>query len=49
MLHRTDNGNAEVVLSIGSRNKELHQETVAVYKLCREFVSGVGEPCWPKG
>ena len=37
MLHRTDNKNAELVLSVGSRNKELHQEAVAVYKLCREL------------
>lgn len=37
VLHRTDNKNAEIVLSVGSRNKELHQEAVAVYKLCREL------------
>lgn len=37
VLHRTDNKNAETVLSVGSRNKELHQEAVAVYKLCREL------------
>ena len=37
VLHRTDNKNAELVLSVGSRNKELHHETVAVYKLCREL------------
>ena len=30
VLHRTDNKNAEVVLSVGSRNKELHQEALAV-------------------
>ena len=37
VLHRTDNKNAELVLSVGSHNKELHQEAVAVYKLCREL------------
>lgn len=37
VLHRTDNKNAEIVLSVGSRNKELHQEAVAVYKLWREL------------
>lgn len=37
MLQRTDNKNAEIVLSVGSCNKELHQEVVVVYKLCREL------------
>ena len=37
VLHRTDNKNAELVLSVGSCNKELHQEAVAVYKLCRKL------------
>ena len=37
VLHRTDNKNAEIVLSVGSRKKELHQEAVAVYKLCRQL------------
>jgi len=37
VLHQTDNKNVEVVLSVGSHNKELHQEAVAVYKLCREL------------
>ena len=37
MLHRTNNRNAEIVLSVGSRNKELHMEAVAVYRLCREL------------
>ena len=37
VLHQTDNKNAELVLSVGSCNKELHQEAVAVYKLCREL------------
>ena len=35
VLHRTDNKNEELVLSVGSRNMELHREAVAVYKLCR--------------
>ena len=30
VLHRTDNKNAEIVLSVGSGNKELHMEAVAV-------------------
>ena len=30
MLHQTDNKDVELVLSVGSRNGELHQETVAV-------------------
>ena len=37
VLHRTDNKNAEIALSVGSRKKELHQEAVAVYKLCRQW------------
>ena len=37
VLHRTDNKNAEIVLLVGSRNKELHMEVVAVYRLCREL------------
>ena len=37
VLHRTDNKNAEIVLSVGSRNKELHMEAAAVYRLCREL------------
>ena len=31
------NRNAEIALSVGSRKKELHQEAVAVYKLCRQL------------
>lgn len=30
VLHPTDNRNAKIVLSAGSRKKELHQEAVAV-------------------
>ena len=37
VLHRTDNRNAEIVLSVGSRIKELHMEAVAVYRLCQEL------------
>ena len=37
ILHRNDNRNAEIVLSVGSRIKELHLEAVAVYRLCREL------------
>ena len=37
VLNRTANKNAELVLPVGSRNKELHREAVAVYKLCREL------------
>ena len=32
-LHQTDSRYAEVVLSVGSRNKELGWEAVAVHKL----------------
>ena len=34
---QTDNKNAKVVLSVGSRNKELHQEAEAAYKLCNKY------------
>lgn len=37
VLHQTENKNAELILSVRSRNKELHQEAVAVYIRCREF------------
>ena len=37
VLHRTDNRNAKIVLSLGSHNKELHMEAVAVYRLCQEL------------
>jgi len=49
VLHRTDNKDAEIVLSVGSRNKGLHQEAVAVYKLCREVnmrLSGLPPASW---
>jgi hypothetical protein len=35
--HRTDNKNVESILQIGSRNRELHDEAVALYKLCHQF------------
>ena len=37
MLHCIDNRNDKIVLSMGSRNKELHMEAVRVYRLCREL------------
>ena len=36
VLHLTDNRNVDIVLPVGSRNKELHMEAVAVYRLCQE-------------
>lgn len=37
VLHRTDNKNTEIILSIGSRKSDLHNEAVNIYRLCREF------------
>lgn len=37
VCHRTDNKNAETIMSVGSRVPELQLEAVAVYKLCREL------------
>lgn len=37
VCHRTDNKNAEIIISVGSRVPELQLEAVAVYKLCREL------------
>ena len=37
VLHRTDNKNTEIILSIGSRQADLHDEAVSVYKLCRAY------------
>ena len=37
VLHRTDNKNTEVILSVGSRKADLHNEAVSIYKLCRVF------------
>ena len=35
--HRTDNRNVVSILQVGSRNKELHNEAVALYQLCHQF------------
>ena len=35
LLHRTDNRNTEIILSIGSRKADLRDEAVSIYKLCR--------------
>ena len=37
VLHRTDNRNTEIILSVGSRKADLHNEAVNIYRLCREF------------
>ena len=37
VIHCTNNRNDEIVLSMGSRNKELHMEAVRVYRLCQEL------------
>ena len=37
VLHRTDNRNTEIILSVGSRKVDLHNEAVNIYKLCRSF------------
>ena len=37
VLHRTDNKNTEIILSIGSRKADLHDEAVSIYKLCRAY------------
>ena len=34
--HRTDNKNVELVLQIGSSSKVIHDEVIAIYKLCRQ-------------
>ena len=36
VLHRTDK-NTEIILSIGSRQADLHDEAVSVHKLCRAY------------
>ena len=36
VCHRTDNKNAEIIMSVGSHLPDLHKEAVSVYKLCRE-------------
>ena len=35
VLHRTDNKNTEIILSVGSRKADLHSEALNIYKLCR--------------
>ena len=37
VLHRTDNKNTEIILSVGSHKGDLHKEAVNIYKLCRSF------------
>ena len=37
VLHRTDNKNTEIILSVGSRKAVLHNEAVNIFKLCRSF------------
>ena len=37
VLHRSDNKNTEVILSIGSRKADLHDEAVSIYKQCRAY------------
>ena len=37
VLHRTDNKNTVIILSIGSRKTDLHDEAVSIYKLCQAY------------
>ena len=37
VLHRIDNKNTEIILSMGSRKPNLHNEAVNIYRLCTEF------------
>ena len=37
VLHRTDNQNTEIILSVGSRKANLHSEAVSIYQLCRTY------------
>ena len=37
VLHRTNNKNTEVILSIGSFKADLHDEAVSIYKICRAY------------
>ena len=34
--HRKDNQGAERIMSVGSRNPELHKEAILIYKICRQ-------------
>ena len=45
VLHRTDNKNTEIILSIGSRKADLHDEAVSIYKLCRAYDIRVTVEC----
>ena len=37
VLHRIDNKNTEIILSVGSRKAILHNEAVNIFKLCQSF------------
>ena len=37
MCHRTDNRNAEIIMSVGSQVPDLHRKVLLVYKLCHEL------------
>ena len=37
VLHRTDNKNTVIILSIGSRKTDLRDEAVSIYKLCQAY------------
>ena len=37
VLHRTNNKNTEIILSIGSRKADLRDEAVSIYKLCQAY------------
>lgn len=37
VCHRTDNRNAEIIMSVGNRVPDLNREMVSVYKLCCEL------------
>ena len=34
--HRTDNQSAERIMTVGSRNPDLHKEAILLYKICRK-------------
>ena len=35
VCHRTDNQSAERIVTVGSRNPDLHREAILLYKICR--------------
>ena len=37
VLHRTDKKNTEIILSIGSRKADLHDEAMSIYKQCQAY------------